>query len=92
MEGENLRYERDVVSLPTLGPLGDKKFWDFNTFPKAYKGWTEMNKKDQIVAGLIGSIHALALAAPFTASAGMFKLFAVGYLINCFGITLSFHR
>lgn len=51
-----------------------------------------MNKKDQIVAGLIGSIHALALAAPFTASAGMFKLFFAGYLVNCFGITMCFHR
>ena len=92
MEGENIREERDVLALPTLGPLGDKKFWDFNVFPKAYKGWSAMNKKDKIVAGLIASIHGLALAAPFTYSANMLKLFAAGYLVNCFGITMSFHR
>jgi len=51
-----------------------------------------MNKKDKIVAGLIGSIHALALAAPFTYSGDMLKVFAAGYVINSLGITMSFHR
>lgn len=51
-----------------------------------------MNEKDKIVGKLIGGIHALALFAPFTYSAGMFKLFFAGYVISCLGITLSFHR
>lgn len=51
-----------------------------------------MNKKDQIVAGLIGSIHVMALAAPFTYSAGMLQLLAGSYIVNCLGITLSYHR
>jgi len=40
MEEENKRQEREVLAIPTLGPLGDKKFWDFNVFPRAYKGWS----------------------------------------------------
>jgi len=39
MEKENVRESRDSIDLPTLGPLGDKKFWDFKVFPKAYKNW-----------------------------------------------------
>jgi hypothetical protein len=39
MKEENKREEREGVELPTLGPFGDKKFWDFKIFPKAYKGW-----------------------------------------------------
>jgi len=46
MKEENKREEREMVELSTLGPLGDKKFWDFKIFPKAYKNWSEMNKKD----------------------------------------------
>lgn len=34
MEKENIREERESVEIPTLGPLGDKKFWDFKVFPK----------------------------------------------------------
>lgn len=49
-----------------LKPLGDDKYWDFKIFPRAYKNWEQMNEKDKIVAKLIGAIHALALAAPFT--------------------------
>ena len=51
-----------------------------------------MNMKDKGVAALVAVIHGLALAAPFTYSAGMLKLFAFSYLFNCFGITMSYHR
>ena len=34
MEKQNIREERESVDIPTLGPLGDKKFWDFKVFPK----------------------------------------------------------
>lgn len=40
------REEREVVEIPVLGPLGDKKFWDFKTFPRISKNWSEMNEKD----------------------------------------------
>jgi hypothetical protein len=29
MEKENIREDREMLEIPTLGPLGDKKFWDF---------------------------------------------------------------
>ena len=29
MEEENKRTERDAVNLPSLGPLGDRKIWNF---------------------------------------------------------------
>jgi stearoyl-CoA desaturase (delta-9 desaturase) len=51
-----------------------------------------MNKKDKIVAGLLGSIHALALLAPFTCTPDALGLFFWGYLISCQGITMSYHR
>jgi len=34
MTEENIREEREVVELPSLGPLGDKNIWNFKTFPK----------------------------------------------------------
>jgi hypothetical protein len=43
MEKENIREDREMAEIPTLGPLGSKKFWDFKTFPKIKKGWSEMN-------------------------------------------------
>ena len=42
-----------------------------------------MNKKDKIVAGLIGSIHALALLAPFTYSPGAVGWAFWSYMIIC---------
>ena len=57
-----------------------------------YKSWEQMNKKDKIVAGLIGSIHLMALAAPFTASTESFWWFFIGYMISAQGITMSYHR
>ncbi len=51
-----------------------------------------MNKKDKIVAGLIGTIHLMSLAAPFTYGPGALKWFAVNYALCVFGITVSFHR
>lgn len=51
-----------------------------------------MNKKDQIVAGLIGGTHLIALGAPFcyTPEAGL--LCFGGYVATAMGITISFHR
>jgi len=40
MKEENKREDRKVLEVPTLGPAGDKKFWDFNIFPRAYKSWS----------------------------------------------------
>lgn len=34
MTEENIREEREVKELPSLGPLGDKNIWNFKTFPK----------------------------------------------------------
>jgi hypothetical protein len=62
---ENVREDRDSVDFPVFEPFGDKKFWDFKMFPRIQKNWSEMNEKDQIVAKLIGGIHAIALLAPF---------------------------
>lgn len=57
-----------------------------------YKSWSQMNRKDQIVAGIIGSTHILALGAPFCYSPGMFQLCFCGYILTALGITASFHR
>ena len=51
-----------------------------------------MNKKDQIVAGLILAIHGISLAAPFTWGPGALKWFGINYVICVLGITASFHR
>lgn len=51
-----------------------------------------MNKKDKIVSGLIGSIHALALLAPFTYSPGAVGWAFWSYMLVCQGITMSYHR
>ena len=34
MEEENKRDEREAYQLNSLGPLGDKKIWNFEIFPK----------------------------------------------------------
>jgi hypothetical protein len=88
----NNRDEREAFDVPMLQPLGDKKFWDFQVFPRAYKSWSKMNKKDKIVAGILGSIHALALLAPFTYSPGAVGWAFWSYMITLQGITLSYHR
>ena len=80
------------MDVPKLQPLGDDKFWDFTIFPRAYKSWKQMNKKDKIVAGILGSIHALALLAPFTYSPGAVGWAFWSYMLTCQGITLSYHR
>ena len=92
MREENNRMTREPVQIPTLEPFGDKKFWDFNVFPKAYKNWNQMNKKDKVVGKMIGGIHALALLAPFTYSQEALYMFLGGYFFSCLGITLSYHR
>ena len=51
-----------------------------------------MNKKDKIVAGILGSIHALALLAPFTYSPGAVGWAFWSYMLTLQGITLSYHR
>lgn len=89
---DNNRYERTALDIPKLGPLGDDKFWDFKIFPRTYKSWKSMNKKDKIVAGLLGSIHGLALLAPFTYTPAALGMFFWGYMLTCQGITMSFHR
>jgi hypothetical protein len=61
----NKRKERNQLEIPEIYPLGSKKFWDFTVFPRVYKNFQEMNKKDKIVAGLIGSVHLMACYAPF---------------------------
>jgi len=43
---ENVREDRDTFEVPKLEPFGDEKFWDFKIFPRAYKNWEQMNKKD----------------------------------------------
>ena len=80
------------MEVPALAPLGDKKFWDFKIFPRAYKNWSEMNKKDKIVAGLILTIHAMSLGAPLTWGPGALKWLGVNYFLCLLGITASFHR
>jgi hypothetical protein len=62
----NNRDLREAFEIPELAPLGSKKFWDFKVFPKVLKNWDQLNEKDKIVAKLIGSIHLMTLAAPFT--------------------------
>ena len=57
-----------------------------------YKSWSKMNKKDQIVAGIIAATHIIALGAPFTYSPKMFQLCFWGYMLTALGITASFHR
>ena len=89
---ENKREERDEVELPELAPLGDKNLWNFKINPKAQKNWSELNEKDKIVAKLIGGIHLMCLAAPFTYSASAVPLMLGGYLFSILGITLSYHR
>ena len=89
---ENDREEREAYDLPMLKPFGDEKYWDFKVFPRVYKTWEKMNRKDKIVAGLIGSIHALALLAPFTYTPGALGWAFWSYMIACQGITLSYHR
>lgn len=51
-----------------------------------------MNKKDQIVAGIIASTHIMALGAPFCYTPQAFQLCFWGYMITALGITASFHR
>jgi len=51
-----------------------------------------MNKKDKIVAGLIMTIHGMALGAPFTFGPGALKWLGINYAICLLGITASFHR
>jgi len=51
-----------------------------------------MNKKDQIVATLLGSIHGMALFAPFFYTPAAFWWFFGGYMLTCQGITMSYHR
>ena len=80
---ENNREEREPFEVPMLQPFGDDKFWDFKIFPRVYKSWAKMNKKDKIVAGLIGSIHALALLAPFTYSPGAVGWAFWSYMVIC---------
>lgn len=92
MREENKREERDKMDVPVLEPFGDKKFWDFKIMPKVTKNWAEMNEKDKFVAKLIGGVHVLALAAPFTYSENMLWLMLSGYFFSCLGITLSYHR
>jgi len=79
--------------IPVLEPFGSTKFWGFETWPKIQKSWGKMNKKDQIVASLIGSIHMLAfLFAPFTYTPTAFWVGFVGYMFTSLGITASYHR
>lgn len=40
MEKENVREARVEIQLPESYPLGNKKFWDFKTFPKVQKAWS----------------------------------------------------
>lgn len=35
----NNRNERDSLEIPEIYPLGNKKFWDFTIFPRAYKNF-----------------------------------------------------
>lgn len=52
-----------------------------------------LNSKDVQYTLFLGSMHALALLAPFTFSWPMLWLFVGSYLITgCLGITLSYHR
>ncbi len=51
-----------------------------------------MNKKDKIVAGLIGSIHLIACYAPFCYTPWAAKLCFIGYVLTAMGITTSYHR
>lgn len=67
-------------------------FWDFKTYPREQKEWSEMNKKDHIVSRLLGGIHLLALLAPFTFGPGALSWFATNYVLTVLGITVSFHR
>jgi stearoyl-CoA desaturase (Delta-9 desaturase) len=89
---ENVREDRDVYQLPVMEPLGNDKFWDFKIFPKTYKNWEQMNKKDKIVAGIFLSIHAMALLAPFTYSSTALGWFFISYMVAVPGITLGYHR
>lgn len=78
--------------MPEAYPVGNKKFWDFKTFPRVQKAWSQMNKKDKIVTRLLVSIHLMSLAAPFTFGPGALKWFGVNYALTVLGVTVGFHR
>uniref|UniRef100_A0A7S0V2X9 Fatty acid desaturase domain-containing protein n=1 Tax=Polytomella parva TaxID=51329 RepID=A0A7S0V2X9_9CHLO len=73
---------------------GSIMFSDFGTTAKRpFFLQREWNPYDKQVLGFIGSMHILALFAPFTFSWGMVKLFLIMYFITgCLGITFSYHR
>lgn len=66
--------------------------WGVQRRPTMLQG-RKMNSKDWTVTLFLGAMHMLALAAPFTFSWDMVKLFFAAYFVTgCLGITTSYHR
>lgn len=93
------RSERHAKLLPFRG---NRKYWDFITYPKAYFPWSKRPSGGRpwhalapidLSRGFFFTIlHAGCLFAPRTFSWDAFRLFFIGYVLTAFGITYSYHR
>jgi len=81
--------------------FGAQRFWDLTVYPKAIFPWSPeyggrplsaLTKNHLFRLKFIGTIHVLALGAPFCFSWGAFRIFLITMAIASFGMTASFHR